>query len=34
MLEAVDLFCHLRCDKPAYVLGPLRKTVDSPLHCY
>jgi hypothetical protein len=27
MLEAVDLFCHLRCGKPAYVLGPVRKTV-------
>jgi hypothetical protein len=27
MLEAVDLFCRLRCDKPAYVLGPVRKAV-------
>jgi len=27
MLEAVDLFFHLKCDKPAYVLLPVRKTV-------
>jgi hypothetical protein len=27
MLEAVDLFCHLSCDKPACVLGPVGKTV-------
>ena len=29
MLEAADLFCLLRCDKPAdvLVLGPVRKTV-------
>lgn len=27
MLEDVDLFCHLRCDKPACVLGPVRKTL-------